>query len=64
MVRFPAPVGTAGHRSDGTINGAIEPNDQNYKFMMWAGDDSPDTFRIKIRWEDAAREHFVYDNGA
>jgi hypothetical protein len=64
IVHFPVPIGTAGDQSDGTINGATDRNDQNYKFMMWAGDGSPDTVRIKIWWEDAAREHFVYDNGA
>ncbi|NJC94891.1 MAG: hypothetical protein C3F07_12345 [Anaerolineales bacterium] len=40
----------------GTINGA-----GNYGFMIWAGDGSPDTFRIKI-W-DATTEEVVYDNG-
>jgi hypothetical protein len=40
----------------GTLNGA-----GNYGFMIWAGDGSPDTFRIKI-W-DAVTEVVVYDNG-
>ena len=32
--------------------------------MIWARDDSPDTFRIRIWWEDAAAfETDVYDNG-
>ena len=32
---------------------------------MWAGDDAPDTFRIKIWWEEAdGTEHTVYDNGS
>jgi hypothetical protein len=31
--------------------------------MLWAGDSSPDTFRIRIWWEDSAGEHDVYDNG-
>jgi hypothetical protein len=32
--------------------------------MLWAGDDDPDTFRIKIWYEDSdAVEHVVYDNG-
>jgi parallel beta-helix repeat protein len=48
---------------DGTINGASPPNGQNYKFMIWAGDHSPDTFRIKIWYEDGSGEHVVYDNG-
>lgn len=42
----------------GTING-----DGSYKFMLWAGDGNPDTFRIKIWWEDSAGEHVIYDNG-
>jgi len=44
----------------GTINGAGE-----YKFMIWAGDSSTDTFRIKI-WldEDGEDESVIYDNGS
>jgi hypothetical protein len=41
----------------GTINSA-----GNYGFMLWAGDGTPDTFRIQI-W-DAATEVVVYDNGS
>jgi len=42
----------------GTING-----EGNYKFMLWAGDHDPDTFRIKI-WEEVdGVETVVYDNG-
>jgi hypothetical protein len=41
----------------GTINGSGA-----YKFMLWAGD-APDTFRIKIWWEDGEIENVVYDNG-
>lgn len=43
-------------KGTGTINGQ-----GNYKFQIWAGDGSPDTFRIKI-W-DAITEEDVYDNG-
>jgi hypothetical protein len=44
----------------GTINGSGE-----YRFMVWAGDDDPDTFRIKIWAEDeSAAETIVYDNGS
>jgi hypothetical protein len=50
-------------KGDGTINGAAAPNGQNYKFMIWAGDHSPETFRIKIWYEDGSGEHAVYDNG-
>jgi hypothetical protein len=45
-------------KGEGTINGAGE-----YKFMIWAGDGSPDTFRIKIWPEDGSGADFVYDNG-
>jgi hypothetical protein len=46
-------------KGSGTINGA-----SIYKFMLWAGDDDLDTFRIKI-WEEAGEEGetVVYDNG-
>jgi hypothetical protein len=46
----------------GMINGAPDPNGNAYKFMLWAEDGSPDSFRIRIWWEDAAGEHDVYDN--
>jgi hypothetical protein len=43
----------------GTINGEGE-----YRFVLWAGDDEPDTFRIKIWEEDEdANETVIYDNG-
>jgi hypothetical protein len=47
----------------GLINGALDANGNPYKFMIWAGDGSPDTFRIRIWWEDAAGTYDVYDNG-
>ena len=47
----------------GTVNDGLAPNGTLYKFMLWAGDGSPDTFRIKIWWEDNAGEYVVYDNG-
>jgi PKD repeat protein len=46
----------------GTINGANAPTGLPYTFMIWAGDGEPDTFRIKIWYEDAG-EMVVYDNG-
>jgi hypothetical protein len=46
----------AQYKGSGTINGT-----GSYQFMLWAGDGTPDTFRIKI-W-DAATEVVVYDNG-
>ena len=48
----------AQYKGSGTINGEGE-----YRFMLWAGDDNLDTFRIKIWWEDGDSEHVVYDNG-
>ena len=51
-------------KGSGLINGAADPNGHAYRFMLWAGDGSPDTFRIRIWWEDALRvETVVYDNG-
>jgi chitodextrinase len=49
-------------KGSGLINGAADPNGNAYKFMLWASDGSPDTFRIRIWWEDADGEHDVYDN--
>jgi PKD repeat protein len=51
-------------KGDGTINGGYDENGNAYKFMLWAGDDSPDTFRIRI-WseDDEGNETDVYDNG-
>ena len=51
-------------KGEGTINGALNSNSNPYKFMLWAGDDDPDTFRIKI-WEedDIGNETVIYDNG-
>jgi len=50
-------------KGEGTINGAYK-NGNPYKFMLWAGDDDPDTFRIRIWWEDESDgvENVVYDN--
>jgi len=42
-------------KGEGTINGQ-----GSYKFMIFADDDSPDTFRIQI-WDDGGT---VYDNGS
>ncbi len=51
-------------KGTGLINGAPDPSGNAYKFMLWAGDGSPDTFRIRIWSEDAAgAEQDVYDNG-
>ena len=42
----------------GTLNGMGQ-----YKFKLWAGDNEPDTFRIKIWYEVDDTETVVYDNG-
>jgi hypothetical protein len=47
----------------GWINGNSAPNGELYKFMIWAGDGEPDTFRIKIWWEAFDIQLTVYDNG-
>ncbi len=46
-------------KGTGTING-----EGSFKFMVWAGDSDPDTFRIKIWDEDeiTAAEIVIYDN--
>jgi len=47
-------------KGTGTING-----EGAYKFRIWAGDDDPDTFRIRIWEEDEyANETDIYDNGS
>jgi hypothetical protein len=50
-------------KGTGTINNEPAPNGEDYKFMLWAGDGEPDTFRIKIWYEDDGQENVVYDNG-
>jgi probable HAF family extracellular repeat protein len=47
-------------KGSGTINGGGD-----YKFVLWAGDSNPDTFRIRIWEEDeeTAEEKVIYDNG-
>jgi len=48
----------------GTINGALAPDGSEYRFTVWASDSGPDTFRIRIWWEDAGGvETVMYDNG-
>ena len=45
-------------KGSGTVNG-----EAGYKFMIWAGDGKPDTFRIKIWQELDGVEVTLYDNG-
>lgn len=53
----------AQYKGSGTINGAPAPVGA-YKFVIWAGGDVTDTFRVRIWWKDAfAVEHVEYDNG-
>jgi hypothetical protein len=52
----------AQYKGSGTINGGLAPNNLPYKFMLWARDSSPDTFRIKI-WYESNGEIVVDDNG-
>jgi hypothetical protein len=42
-------------KGEGTINGQ-----GSYRFMIWADDDSPDTFRVQVSGDTGV----VYDNGA
>jgi hypothetical protein len=54
----------AQYKGDGTINGDLAPNNELYKFMIWAKDldpDGDDTFRIRIWYEDGD-EVVVYGN--
>ena len=55
----------AQYKGEGTINGLLDPNENFYKFMLWAVDSEPDAFRIKIWEEDevTAEETVIYDNG-
>ena len=46
-------------KGEGSINGA-----GSYKFMITADDGNPDTFRIKIWYEDGSGEHVSHDNGS
>jgi hypothetical protein len=46
-------------KGEGTINGQ-----GSYMFMITADDDNPDTFRIKIWYEENGVEIVVYDNGS
>lgn len=46
-------------KGEGTING-----EGTYKFTIWAGDDDPDTFRIRIWEENGGMETVIYDNEA
>jgi ELWxxDGT repeat protein len=54
-------------KGEGTINGYYADEYGNpYKFRVWAGDDEPDTFRIRIWTEEETTdvETDIYDNGS
>ncbi len=51
----------AQYKGSGTINGGLAPTGNEFRFMIWAHD-SPDTFRIRI-WYENGGENVVYDNG-
>jgi hypothetical protein len=50
-------------KGSGTINGAAAPTGADYQFMIWAGDDDPDDFRIKI-WHDDGGASSTFDAAA
>ena len=50
-------------KGSGEINKGLAPGGQPFRFMLWARDDTPDTFRIKIWYDGAGGEVVVYDNG-
>ncbi|HSM03851.1 MAG TPA: choice-of-anchor D domain-containing protein [Longimicrobiales bacterium] len=50
-------------KGEGLINGMTAPNGTLFKFIIWANTADPDTFRIRIWWEDGGTEHGVYDSG-
>lgn len=54
---------TAQFKGEGRINGVNDGNGNPYKFKIWAIDNDPDKFRIKI-WseDDMGNEMVVYDN--
>jgi hypothetical protein len=45
-------------KGSGTINGK-----GNYQFMLYAADGTPDTFHIKIWFEENGENNIIYDNG-
>jgi hypothetical protein len=53
----------AQYKGIGTINGNHDPYGTPYRFMLWASDGDPDTFRIKIWHDEDSTEIVIYDNG-
>lgn len=51
-------------KGQGLVNGLPAPGGVNYKFIIYATIGSPDTFRIRIWYEQNGVEVTVYDNGA
>ena len=56
-------MANAQFKGTGAINGELAPNGAFYRFMIWASDTEPDTFRIKIWWEQNDTEMVIFDNG-
>lgn len=50
-------------RGTGRIDGSNAPNGNLFEFMIWAGDGSPDTFRIRIWYDVQGAEIVIYDSG-
>ena len=46
----------------GTLNGDVAPNGAEFECAIWVRDNDPDTFRIRI-WYEEGDEVVVYDNG-
>ncbi len=49
-------------KGSGSVNSAMDPNGKPYRFMLRVANGSPDSFKIRIHWEDATGEHVVFDN--
>lgn len=52
------------HNAQFRGEGIIKGDDRVYQFMIWASDDDPDSFRIKVWLETPAGELRLYDNGS
>jgi len=55
--------GNARIRGSGRINWKLAPNGKEYQFTIWAGDGTPDTFRMRIWYNGLLGQVVVYDNG-
>jgi len=55
---------TAQFTGKGTINGELADNGTPYRFTIWAVDNAPDTFHIKIWYVDGMNVYAIYDSDA